>query len=113
VDGRAGLAVFAAVGGFAEADAGGAVLGVGLELVLDVRDGAGGVAAGDFERAVAVLAAELGVAVGERVGEGLDLPEGLIAVAAGAYAAAFDFALVKLFRNYDYLGGHVFFPAAV
>ncbi len=99
----------AAVRGFKEARAGLAVLGVGLELVLNVGDGTGSVAAVELERAVAVLAAELGIAVDEGLGEGLYLPEGFIAGAGGADAAAFDFALVELFRCYDNFGGHVAF----
>jgi len=103
--------MLAAVGGFAEAGAGLAVLGVGFELVLDVGDGTGGVAAVELEGAVAVLAAELGVSVDEGIGEGLHLPEGFIS-AAGADATTFDFALVELLRWNDDFGGHVAFLRA-
>jgi hypothetical protein len=84
--------VLAAVSRFHEASAELAMLGVGLELVLKVRDSTGGVTAMELERAVAIFAAELGVAVEQGVGEGLYLPEGLIP-STGAYASAFYFAL--------------------
>jgi hypothetical protein len=92
-DGRGGEAVLAAVGGEVEADAGGAVLGVGLKFMFHVGDRAGGVAAVQLERTVAVLATELGVAVDKGVGERLELPEGLIPP-RGADAATLHFTLV-------------------
>ena len=93
--GEAGLA---AVGGLAEVQTGRAVLGVGLELVGDVRRGrAGKVMAVQLDRAGAVGAAELGVVVDEGLGDGFELPEGLVAT-AGLEAAAFDLALVDFFR---------------
>jgi len=92
--GHAGLA---AIGGFAEVKAGGAVFGVGLELVGDVGRGRiGDVAAVEFDRAGAVGAAELSVRVGDGLGDRLELPEGFIA-STGLEAAAFDLALVDLF----------------
>ena len=99
--GHAGLA---AVGGFAEVEAGGAVLGVGLELVGDVRRGrVDDVAAVELDRAGAVGATELGVGVRDGFGDGLELPEGFIA-AAGLEAASFDLALVDFF-GFGCLGG--------
>ena len=95
----------AAVGGGVEAGADGAVLGVALQLVLDVRDGAGGVALVQLQRAVALLAAELGIAVEDGVGDGLDLPEGLIP-AARTDAAAFHFALIELLGSDCNFGSH-------
>ena len=65
----------AAVGGLAEVEAGGAVLGVGLELVGDVRRGrVGDVMAVQLDGAGAVGAAELGVVVDGRgfVADGVD-----------------------------------------
>jgi hypothetical protein len=100
--------VCAAIGGFLEACAGLAVLGVGLEFVLDVGDGTSRVAAVQLQRSVAVLAAELGVAVDQGFGEGLYLPEGFIS-ASGADAATFDFTFKDLFRGDDDFGGHVAF----
>ena len=104
--------MLAAVGGFQEACAGLAVLGVGLELVLDVRDGSGGMTAVKLEWAVAIFAAELGIAVDERVGEGFYLPERFIARTVGTDAAAFYFALVEFLRCNDDFGGHVAFLRA-
>jgi hypothetical protein len=89
----------------------GAVLGVGLELVLDVGNGAGGVALVELERAVTLFAAELGVAVENSVGDGLHLPERFIA-ATCANAATFYFTLVKLLRRSDNFGGHGAFLGA-
>jgi hypothetical protein len=88
-----------------EAGAGGAVLGVALQLVLDVRDGTGGVTLVQLQWAVAFLAAELGVAVEDGVGYGLDLPEWLIATAY-ADATAFHFALIKFLRSNCNFGSH-------
>ena len=96
--------MLAAIGGEVEADAGLAVLGVGLKLVFDVGDGASGVAAVELERAVAVLATELSVAVDEGVGERFELPEGLIP-SGGTDAATLDFTLIELFRDGDNFGG--------
>jgi hypothetical protein len=97
-----GHARLAAVGGFAEEDAGGAVLGVALELVGDVgRRCAFDVMAVDLDGASAVGAAELGVGVDEGFGDGLELPEGFIATAYFE-AAAFYLALVDFFG----FGGH-------
>jgi hypothetical protein len=101
-DGVLGEAGLAAVGGFAEEDAGGAVFGVALELVGDVgRRRVGHVVAMDLDRAGAVGAAELGVGIDECLSDGLELPERLVAT-AGLEAAAFDLALVDFFR----FGGH-------
>jgi hypothetical protein len=105
VDRGAGAAGGAAVGSFEEAGCGGAVLGVALELVLDVGDGAGGVALVELQGAVALFAAELGVAVQQGVGYGFYLPEGLIAP-GGADATAFNFALKELLGNCNNFGGH-------
>ena len=60
--------------------------------------------------AVAVLATELGVAINEGFDEGLDLPEGLIAGAAGTDAAAFHLTLVELLGDGRSFGGHGTFP---
>jgi len=98
-----GEAWLATVGGLAEEEAGGAVLGVGLELVCDVRGRrAGDVMAVQLDGTGAVRAAELCVVVDEGFGYGLELPEGLISTAS-LEAAAFDLALVDFFR----FGGHV------
>jgi hypothetical protein len=87
-----------------EAGADGAVLRVGFELVLDVGDGAGSVALVELEGAVALFAAELGVAVEDRVGYGLDLPERFIP-ATCADAATFYFTLVELLGRSNNFGG--------
>ena len=101
-DGVLGHAGLAAVGGFAEVEAGGAVLGVGLELVGDVRRGrVDDVAAVELDRAGAVGAAEFCVGVDDGFGDGLELPEGFIATAYFE-AAAFYLALVDFFG----FGGH-------
>lgn len=90
-----------------EAGAYGAVLGVALEFVLDVRDSAGGVALVQLQRAVALFAAELGVAVEDGVGDGLNFPERLVA-AAGTHTAAFYFTLEELLGNCCNFGSHGF-----
>jgi hypothetical protein len=95
-----------------EASAYGAVFGVGFELVLDVGDGAGGVALVEFQGAVALFAAELGVAIEDRIGDRLDLPERFIA-ATCANAATFYFTLVELLGRSDNFGGHGAFLGAV
>jgi hypothetical protein len=65
--------------------------------VLDVGSRAfWGAAFEDFDGATAVFAAELGVVIFEGDGDGLDLPEGLVA-AGGADAKALHFALVEFF----------------
>lgn len=102
----------AAVRGFEEAGALLAVLGVDLQFVFEVGGCAGGVAAVELEGAVAVLAAELGVAIEEGVDEGFELPEGLVPGAGGAYAAAFYFALVELLWSCKDFGGHGAFLGA-
>src|ERR1700727_3898083 len=85
------------VGGFFEEQAAGAVLGVCCGLVFDIGHGADlAVASEQFDDAVAVFASELGVAVGQGDGHGLDLPEGLIA-SANLHATTFYFALIDLF----------------
>src|SRR5665213_3636956 len=100
VDGAARDAQFLPVGGGEEADRIAAVLGVGLGLVRDVRPSAlGRGALVQLHFAVAVLAAELGVAVDERFGDGLYLPERFIS-AGGANTPALYFALVNLFFDY-------------
>ena len=82
--------MFAAVGGLEEVKAGGTVLGVDFELVLDVKRGAFLRATlHDLYGATTVLAAELGVVIFERLGDGLDLPKGLIP-ATNSHSAAFD-----------------------
>jgi hypothetical protein len=50
----------------------------------------------EFDGTGAVGAAELGVVVGEGFGDGLELPEGLVA-STQLEAAAFDLALVDFF----------------
>jgi hypothetical protein len=96
------------IGGFAEEEAAGAVLGVGLEFVLDVGDGAGSeVALVERDGAVAVFATELGVSVDESFGDGFDLPEGFVARAGGANAAAFYFTFIQFFGNGDDFGGQL------
>src|SRR5216683_5182778 len=85
-----------AIGGLPEQEAVSAELRVGGGLVLDVGRGSGlVVAAKEFDLAEAILAAELGVAVGQGIGDSLDLPEWLVA-SAGFDAATFYFALVDL-----------------
>ena len=102
-DGVGGEAGLAAVGGFTEPEAGGAILGVCFELVGDVgRRRVGDVVAVDFDGASAVGAAELGVVVDEGFGDGFEFPEGFVA-AAGFEAAAFDLTLVDFFG----FGGNV------
>jgi len=96
-DGMLGEAGLAAVGGPAEVEAGGAELGVGLELVCDVRGRrSGDVVAVQLDGAGAVGAAELCVVVDEGFGDRLELPEGLVTTAR-LEAAAFDLALVDFF----------------
>src|ERR1700687_531862 len=86
----------AAIGGFAKQKAVGAEPGVRGGLVCDVGRSPGfAVAAEEFDLAETVLAAELGIAVGQGLGNRLDLPEGLIAT-TGFNATAFYFALVDL-----------------
>src|SRR5260370_14558539 len=86
----------AAIGGFAKQHAVGAELEVGGGLVFDVGRSPGfAVAAEEFDLAETVLAAELGIAVGQGLGNRLDLPEALIATTRFD-ATAFDFALVDL-----------------
>ena len=84
-----------------------------LCLCWTLTDGTRGEAAGDLEGAVAVLAAELGLAVREGVGEGLQLPERLGASAVGSDAAAFYLTLVEFFNGDDFFGGHGAFLGAV
>ncbi len=55
-----------------------------------------GVALEELDGSAAVHAAELGVVVFERDGDGLDLPEGLV-TASGTNATAFHFTLVEFF----------------
>jgi hypothetical protein len=96
-DGVLGEASVAAVGGFAEEEAGGAVLGVALEFVGDVRRRCvGHVVAVDLDCAGAVGAAELGIVVGESLRDGLEFPEGFVA-AAELEATTLDLALVDFF----------------
>jgi hypothetical protein len=96
-DGRGREAGGAAVGGLEEVDAGGAVLRVGLQFVLEMGDGAVlGAALEELERAVAVLAAELGVGIIEGIGDGFDLPEGLV-TAGGTNPTTLDLALLEVF----------------
>src|ERR1700733_8724728 len=92
-----GGARLTAVGGLEEVQAGGAVLGIALELVFDVGgQTVAGAAFDNFDRTTAVFAAELGVVIFEGDGDGLDLPEGLVA-AGCADAKALHFALVEFF----------------
>jgi hypothetical protein len=87
----------AAVCGFAEDEPGGAVLGIALELMRDVRRRrVGNMMAVEFHRAGAVGAAELGVIVDEGFGNGLELPERFIA-AAELEAPALHLTLVDFF----------------
>jgi hypothetical protein len=96
-DGVFGETRKATVRGFAEDQAGGAVLGVALELMRDVgRRRIGDMVAVQFDRASAVGAAKLGVVVDESFGDRLEFPEGLIA-AAELETPAFDLTLVDLF----------------
>jgi hypothetical protein len=96
-DGVLGHAGLAAVGGFAEPDACGAILGVGLEFVRDVRRGCvHDVAAVELDRAGAVGAAKFGVRVGDGFDDRLELPEGFIA-ATQFDAAPLGLALIDLF----------------
>jgi hypothetical protein len=96
-DGMLGEAGLAAVGGLAEEETGGAVLGVGFELVGDVRRRrAGDMMTVQLDRAGAVGATELSVVVDEGFGDGFELPEGLVST-ADLEAAAFDLALVDFF----------------
>ena len=95
----------AAVRGGVEAGADGAVLGVALQLMFNVRDGAGGVALVQLQGAVALLAAELGIAIEDSVGDCFYLPERLIPT-ADTDATAFHFALVKLLRSDCNFGSH-------
>ena len=81
-DGVFGHARQAAVGGLAEDKAGGAVLGVALELVRDVGwRRVRNMVAVEFDGAGAVGAAELGVGVDQGFGDRLELPEGFVAAA--------------------------------
>jgi hypothetical protein len=96
-DGGGGEAGGAAVGGLEEVNSGGAILGVGLEFVLKVGDGAVfGAALEELERAVAVLAAKLGVGIVEGIGDGFELPEGFV-TAGGTNPTTLDLALLKVF----------------
>jgi hypothetical protein len=61
-----------------------------------------------LQRAMAVLATELGIAINQRIGERLYLPERFIS-ARSADAATFDFTFKKLFRGDNDFGGHVAF----
>jgi len=108
-DGALGEAGAAAVGGFAEEGPGGAILGVGLELVGDVGRGrVDDVAAVEGDGAGAVGAAELGVVVDEGFGDGLEFPEGFVA-ATEFEAATLDLTLVDFFG----FGGHGGTPLVV
>jgi len=92
-----GEAWLATVGGLAEEEAGGAVLGVGFELVRDVRRRcAGDVMTMQLDGAGAVGAAKLGVVVNEGFGDGFKLPERLVSTAC-LEASTLDLALVDFF----------------
>jgi hypothetical protein len=79
-DGCGGHAGLAAVGGLEKPQASRAMLGVGFELVLEVRRRSVlDVAAKEFDGASAILAPELGVLVDEGFSNEFDLPEGLVA----------------------------------
>jgi len=96
-DGVGGGFGFAAVGSALEEQTAGTELGVGGELVLDVGNDSGlAVAAEQLDRAETVLAAEIGVFVGEGYGDVLDLPVRLVPSACFETAAAY-LALVHLF----------------
>jgi xanthine/uracil/vitamin C permease (AzgA family) len=82
--------VLASIGSFEEAGTQLAVLGVGLELVLEMRNGTSGVTAMQLEGTVTIFATELGVTVEQGIDEGLHFPEWLI-TASGADAASFYF----------------------
>jgi hypothetical protein len=76
---------------------GGAVLGVALELVLDVRRRRIlSIAAEDLQRAAAALATKLRVIVNQGIGNHLYLPERLV-TAGGLYTPTLYFTLIKLF----------------
>jgi hypothetical protein len=87
----------AAVGCLEEVHAFGAVLGVAFEFVFDVCGWAVfGAAFVELDGSAAALATELGVVVFEGFGDGLDLPERLVA-SGGTDSATLDFTLVELF----------------
>ncbi len=84
------------------------MLGVGLQLMLNVRDCARRVALVQLQWTMALLAAKLGVAIENCIRDALKLPERLVTT-GGAHAAALDFAFEKLlwdrcsFRCHDLL----------
>jgi hypothetical protein len=87
----------AAVCGLEEIDAFRAVFGVALQLVFDVCSWTVlGAALEEFDGSATAFATKLGVVVFEGLGDGLDLPEGLI-TSRGTDAATLDFTLVELF----------------
>jgi len=98
----------ASVGGCEEVDARGAVFGIALELVLEVRrETLLGVSFEQLDSSAAVHAAKLGVVVFQSDGDGLDLPEGLV-TASGTNATALHFTLVEFFPFgcHKHLDGH-------
>src|ERR1035437_908040 len=96
-DGVSGGPGFAAIGSLLKQHAGRAEFGVGGELVLDVGDAAIlAVAAEQFHRAKAILAAKFCVFIHQGDGDVFDLPVGLIPP-AGFDPASSDFALIHLF----------------
>ena len=73
-----------------------AVLRIALQLVLDMRRGSIlNVPPKQLYRSTTVLAAKLGIAVDQGVGNQLHLPEGLVST-AGTYSATLHFSLIKL-----------------
>jgi hypothetical protein len=102
---RGGDAVLAAIRSFMKANADEAMLGVRLELVFDVRDGTGGMALVELEWTVTLLAAKLGVAIEDGIGNGLYFPERLIPT-GGANTATFHFAFKQLLGNGHNFGCH-------
>jgi hypothetical protein len=80
-----------------------AVLGVRAQFVFDVwLRATDPVAFKQFDWAEAVFAAKRGVVVDERLGNGFDLPEGLI-TAANFDTTTFDFTLIDFFA-FDWHG---------
>ena len=90
------------IGSLAEEESGRAVLRVGLQLVRNVRRRSPwDVMPMQFDRARAIRAAKLRVIVDQRLGDGLQLPEGFVSP-ADLESATFDLTLIDFFR----FGGH-------
>src|SRR5438034_1871262 len=96
----------AAIRGPAEVQPCGAVLGVLFLLMLGLGSGATNLVGPEqFDRAVAVFAAELRIGIDDRLGDVLHLPERLIA-SANLDSAPLHFTLVDLLA----LDGHLIVP---